>query len=394
MELSGIRKVKTAVIGCGMISNIYIRNLKQLFSVIDLAAVCDINRAAAEEKAKTFGVEKVMTIDEVAADPEIELAVNLTAPVAHYSVIRQMLEAGKHVYTEKMFTTDLAQARELTALADAKGLMIAVAPDTVLGAGVQTARHMIDSGLVGEITSGLVSVTRNQNLNSESFKFLQKAGGTLPYDVGIYYIGALIAMLGPVKSLCAAAAPAPLHEKQLLYDTANPDTWTIPGNNLVVAGLTFESGALVSVHFNGNAVGAETSFMRFFGTRASMEVGDPDTFGGPVRLTVPESETVTMPFTHGYNGVNMLRDKGWFDFYGHRGIGVADLAWAIRTGRPNRLSKEYGLHCQEILQGIDEAARTGTVYEMKSRCEVAPLKPGYFSSNGSSRADAERSLIG
>ena len=394
MELSGIRKVKTAVIGCGMISNIYIRNLKQLFSVIDLAAVCDINRAAAEEKAKTFGVEKVMTIDEVAADPEIELAVNLTAPVAHYSVIRQMLEAGKHVYTEKMFTTDLAQARELTALADAKGLMIAVAPDTVLGAGVQTARHMIDSGLVGEITSGLVSVTRNQNLNSESFKFLQKAGGTLPYDVGIYYIGALIAMLGPVKSLCAAAAPAPLHEKQLLYDTANPDTWTIPGNNLVVAGLTFESGALVSVHFNGNAVGAETSFMRFFGTRASMEVGDPDTFGGPVRLTVPESETVTMPFTHDYNGVNMLRDKGWFDFYGHRGIGVADLAWAIRTGRPNRLSKEYGLHCQEILQGIDEAARTGTVYEMKSRCEVAPLKPGYFSSNGSSRADAERSLIG
>lgn len=391
--MEDIRKVKTAVVGCGMISNIYIRNLNQLFSVIDLAAVCDLNPQAAAEKAKTFGVERVMTLDEIAADPEIELVVNLTAPVAHYSVIRQMLEAGKHVYTEKMFTTDLEQARELVRLADEKGLMIAVAPDTALGAGVQTARHMIDCGLVGSITSGMVSVTRNQSLNSERFKFLQKAGGTLPYDVGIYYIGALIALLGPVESLCAFAAPAPLHEKQLLFDTANPASWTIPGNNLVTASLKFACGALVSVHFNGNAVGKETCFMRFFGTRGAMEVGDPDTFGGEVKLTVPESETVTMPFTHGYNGVNMLPDKGWFDFYGHRGIGVADLAWAIRRGRKNRLSKEYGLHCQEILQGIDEAARTGGTYTLQSRCEVAPLKPGYFSSNDGGRADAELSLI-
>ena len=390
--MQDIRRVKTAVVGCGMISNIYIHNLSKLFSIIDLVAICDLNRAAAEEKAKTYGVERIMTLDEIAADPEIELVVNLTAAPAHYGVIRQMLDAGKHVYTEKMFTTDLEKSRELVALAEEKGLMIAVAPDTALGAGVQTARYMIDSGLVGQITSGLVSVTRNQNLNSETFKFLQKDGGAIPYDVGIYYIGALVATLGPVRSVRAFAAPAPKHQKQLMYDTANADEWTIPGNNLIAAALEFECGALVSVHFNGNAVGAQTNMIRLYGTRAMMDMGDPDSFRGEVKLTLPESETVTMPFTHGYNGINAI-DSFPFEFYGHRGIGVADLAWSIRKGRKNRLSMYYGLHCQEVLQGMDEAARTGGTYEVQSRCEVRPLTPGYFSANGGFRGDAERSII-
>ena len=388
-------RVRAAVVGCGMISNIYIRNLKQLFSIIDLVAVCDLNPAAAEEKARTYGVGKTMTIEEIAADQEIELVINLTAPVAHYSVIKQMLEAGKNVYTEKMFTTDLEQSRELVALAESKGLYIAVAPDTVLGAGVQTARKMIDTGLTGKITSGFVSVIRNQNLNSEMFRFLQKSGGTLPYDVGIYYIGALIALLGSVKAVRGFGAPALPHQKELLFDTVNADEWTIPGNNLVCASLEFECGALVSIHFNGNAVGAEKHVFELYGTEGTLEIGDPDTFGGPVKLIRPESEGVVVPFTHGYDGKNMLPEKSPFDGYGNRGIGVAELAWAIRGGRKNRLSKEYGLHCQEILQGIDEAARTGTTYEVQSRCEVAPLKSGYYSSvfNGAGRGDAERSLI-
>ena len=393
--MSEFKKVKTAVVGCGMISNIYIRNLNQLFSIIDLAAVCDLNPAASEEKAKLYGVNKIMTIDEIAADPEIELVVNLTAPVAHYSVIKQMLEAGKNVYTEKMFTTDLAQSQELVALAEEKGLYIAVAPDTVLGAGVQTARRLIDAGLVGKITSGFVSVSRNQLLNSESFRFLQKSGGALPYDVGIYYIGALITLLGSIKAVRGFGAPAMLHEKQMLFDTINGDSWTIPGNNVLSASLKFECGALVSLHFNGNTVGAERNTMELYGTEGIMTIGDPNNFNCPVTLILPESEAVTMPFTHGYNGQNMLAEKSPFDGYGNRGVGVAELAYAIRGGRKNRLSKEYGLHCQEVLYGIDEAARTGSTYMLQSHCEVAPLKSGYYSStfNGNMRADAERSLI-
>ena len=222
--------------------------------------------------------------------------------------------------------------------------------------------------------------------------FLQKDGGAIPYDVGIYYIGALITMLGPVKSVCGFGAPALYHEKQLLFDDANADNWTIPGYNLITAALEFESGTLVSVHFNGNAVGGERSRIELYGTEAAMEVGNPDTFGGKVTLIRPESEPVTMPFTHGYNGINMLPEKSPFDFYGNRGIGVAELAWSIRKGRKNRLSKEYGLHCQEILQGIDEAVQTGKRVDIVSRCEVKPLRSGFYSSMNGMRGDAERSL--
>jgi predicted dehydrogenase len=391
-----VRKVKTAVIGCGMISSIYIRNLSRLFSVIDLAAVCNIHREGAEARAKEFGIPKAMTIDEAAADPEIELAVNLTPASAHYDVIKRMLLAGKHVYTEKMFTTDLEQSRELVALAAEKGLLLGVAPDTVLGAGIQTARYLIDTGMIGKVTSAQVCINRNQALNSEYFRFLRGPGGTLPYDVGIYYIGALLALLGSVTQITAFGNPAPMHEPQAAFLNEGAEPWQIPGLNTVAASLRFECGAVGSVLFDGNTVGAEQHGFTVYGTRGILKVGDPDKFGDPVTLILPENAPVQMPFTHGYDGKNMLGEPAPYDHYGHRGIGVAELAWALRKGRPHaRLSGDYGLHCQEVLQGMDIAAETGKAYETLSRFEMKGLRPGYYSSmfNGAMRGDAEASLM-
>ena len=391
-----VRKVKTAVIGCGMISSIYIRNLSRMFSVIDLDAVCDMRREAAEARAKEFGIRRARTIDEVAADPEIELAVNLTPAFAHYDVIKRMLLAGKHVYTEKMFTTDLEQSRELVAIAKEKGLYLAVAPDTVLGAGVQTARYMIDTGMIGDVTSVLVTINRNQVLNSEFFRFLRGPGGTLPYDVGVYYIGALAALLGPVTHITAFGNPAPMHEPQVAFLNEGADPWQIPGLNCVAASLRFACGAVGSVLFDGNTVGAEQHGFTVYGTRGILKVGDPDKFDDPVTLILPENQPVQVPFTHGFDGKNYLGEPTPFDHYGHRGIGVAELAWALRKGRPHaRLSGDYGLHCQEVLQGMDIAAESGKVYEVQSRFEMKGLKPGFYSSmvGGHMRGDAEASLM-
>ena len=387
------KPVKTAVVGCGKISDIYIRNLSRLFSIIDLTALCNRTASTAEEKAKQFGIPGVMTLEEVAADPEIELVVNLTPPDAHYAVIRRMLEAGKHVYTEKILTPDLEQSRALAGLVEEKGLFLGVAPDTVLGAGIQTARRALDAGWIGEVTSCQICINRDQSLNSEVFRMLRGPGGTLPYDVGVYYIGALLALLGPVRAVRAFAAPAALHQPALLY-TGETEPWQIPGGNLVSAALQLESGALASILFDGNTVNAQQHAFTIFGTRGILRVGDPNTFDGPVELILPESGGCTLPFTHGYDGRNLL-ESAPFDFYGHRGVGAAELAWAVRRGRKNiRCSAGYGLHCQEVLSGMEEAARTGETVCPRSRFVMEPLEPGYYSSlMGGMRGDAERSLM-
>ena len=391
--MAGIRKVKTAVIGCGMISSIYIRNLKNLFYIIDLVAVSNRTPEAAEKQAAAFGIERVMTADEIAASGEIELVVNLTPPSAHYEVIRRMLLAGKHVYTEKMFTTDPEQARELVRIADEKGLYLGVAPDTVLGAGIQTARRILDAGLIGTPTSVQVCVNRNQSLNSETFRFLRSSGGSLPYDVGIYYIGAMLALLGPVKTVLAAGKPAPVHEVRQLFTDEPGTRWQIPGINVVSAALEFDSGVIGSVLFDGNSINATRHGFTVYGTDGILLVGDPNEFGGRCSLILPDGSETVMPFTHGYDGVNTIGESQWFDGYGHRGIGAAEMAWAIRKGRRNnRCSKEYGLHCMEVLMGMDESAASGRAYAPQSRFVMDPLPQGYYSSANGQRADAERSL--
>lgn len=391
-----VPKVKTAVIGCGMISNIYIRNLKKMFYIIDLVAVCDVFAAAAEEKAKTFGVEKVMTVEEIAQDPEIELVINLTGPGVHYQIIKQMLEAGKNVFTEKIFTTDLEQSKELVRLADEKGLYLGVAPDTVLGAGIQTAKKIIESGLIGEITSVQATINRNQLMNSEVFRVLRGAGGQLPYDLGIYYVATLLAVVGPVKEISAFGNPAPLHEPELLTVNGDLDPWQIPGSNVLTAALRFENGALGTVHFDGNTVSAEQHSITIFGTEGILKIGDPNFFGSEVKLIRGETGECVVPFTHGFDGKNRVEDPQWFDAYGHRGIGAAELAWALRTGRKQiRCSKEFGLHCQEILFGMDKSVVTGAVYKMESGFVMKGLESGHYDtvSNGFATGSAEKSLV-
>lgn len=387
------KKVKAAVVGCGMISNIYIKNLKNLFHIIELSAVCDINREAAEEKARLYGVEKILTLEEIAEDREIEIAVILTGPASHYDIIKRMLLAGKHVYTEKMLTTDLDKGFELIRIAKEENRCLAVAPDTILGAGIQTAKRIIETGMIGDITSCAARVNRNQSLNAEIYAFLRDEGGTLAYDVGIYYTAALLALIGPVKEIRALGAPAREHSAQLLFENKPGTCWTIPGNNILCGVMRFENGAVGSMHFDGNTTNPSEPELTIYGTAGMLKLGNPASFHGTVRLILPESGSCEIPMTHGYNGSNTLEPTP-FDGYGHRGIGVAELAYAIRGGRQNRCSKEYGLHCMEVLCGMDIAAETGETYFPVSRFKMKGLKPGYYSTVfGEDRGDAEVSLM-
>ena len=239
-------KVKTAIVGCGKISDIYIRNLKELFNITDLIAVSDLDMDLAQQKADKYEIKHVLTTDQILASDEIELVVNLTAPVAHYTVIKQMLESGKHVYTEKMFTTDIDKTKELVEIAEKKNLLIGVSPDTVLGAGLQTAKNVLNMGIIGEVTSGVVSVTRNQNLNSELFRFLQKDGGAISYDVGPYYIGALVSLLGSVVAVKGVGRPSLKHE-EAVKGLFNAFAFAIDFNAFSLMHSIFTDDAVISM---------------------------------------------------------------------------------------------------------------------------------------------------
>lgn len=395
--MAQIKPVKTAVIGCGMISNIYIRNLQNLFSIIDLRALCDMRRESAEEKAELYNVPQVMSLEEVAESDEIELVINLTGPGAHYSVIRQMLEAGKHVFSEKTLAVTMEEGRELVRLADEKGLYLGAAPDTVLGAGLQTARKAIDTGLIGKVTSCFASINRNQALNSELFRFIQKdRGGAFPMDVGVYYAAALVSLLGAVESVSGFAAEAPYHEREMFFTGEDKDGWKLEGSNLLTGALKFRSGVLGTLHFNGMSINREEPFLKIYGTEGILTLGDPNTFCGEVRLQREAGDSCVLPFTHGYDGSVVLDHPTSFEAsYGHRGVGAAEMAWALRQGRAARCSKEFALHTMEIMLGIEESSETGKAYRMTTECCFRPLKSGYYSTTFGKglRADAERSLV-
>lgn len=147
-----IQPVKTAIVGCGVISDAYLNTMTHKFKILDVAGCCDLDSTKAQEKAHKYGI-KALTMEEILANNSIELVVNLTPPTAHYSVIKQLLEGGKHVYTEKVLSVELEQAAELVKIADQKGLYLGAAPDTFLGSAIQTARYVVDSGMIGDISS-------------------------------------------------------------------------------------------------------------------------------------------------------------------------------------------------------------------------------------------------
>lgn len=192
-----LKKVKTAVIGCGKISGIYLENMMNRFEILDVVGCGELDIQRAEERAMSFGI-KAMQIKEILDDPEIELVVNLTPATAHYEVIKQALEAGKNVYTKKIVTPDLKDALELKEISRKQNLRLGCAPDTFLGAAIQTARKVIDSGEIGKVVSCHAAVNRDMGFLYYPGTFSTMRGGGIGFDVGIYYLTALLSILGPM----------------------------------------------------------------------------------------------------------------------------------------------------------------------------------------------------
>ncbi|MGC5166597.1 Gfo/Idh/MocA family protein [Luteimicrobium sp. DT211] len=360
--MSGTGRVGVGVIGAGVISNEYLGNLTE-FPDLDVRFVADLDTERARAQAEKHGVPASGTVDELLADDSVEIVVNLTIPAVHVDVALQALAAGKHVWSEKPFALDRSSGRRLLDAAHDAGLRVATAPDTFLGAGIQSARRLLESGEVGE---PLTALTLMQSPGPESWHpnpdFLFQEGAGPLFDIGPYYLTALVQLFGPVASVSAQASKA--SERRTIGSGPRAGEQfdvTVPTH--VGALLQFESGRSAQSIFSFDSKLGRTSF-EVAGSAGTLVVPDPNTFDGELVVHDGGSSSETGTRAIAAHGVTRTR-----------GIGVVELARAVRAGVPERASGEQAFHVLDVMVSTIEAASSGTVVEVASTVDLAPALP-------------------
>jgi predicted dehydrogenase len=336
--------VGVAVVGCGTISTAYLRNVTSFPDLrVQFCADLDIERAKAQ--AAAFDVPAAGTTAEALGKPDVEIVVNLTVPAAHAAISRAAIAAGKSVWVEKPLALDSASARDLLAAADAAGVRVGCAPDTVLGAGLQTARRLIDSGAIGPAQTGLALL---QGPGPERWhpdpEFLFQRGAGPLFDMGPYYLTALAMIFGPATRVVAVGRRG----KPTRVIGKGPRAGTkfaVEVPTYVSALIDYEGGQTATIVLSFDSPLPRHGFVEITGSTATLATPDPNRFDGDIRVHGLGAEGWTAVPASG-------RTDG-------RGLGVLDLARGLRSGGPHRASGEIALHVLEILEAIDRSATTG-----------------------------------
>lgn len=374
-------KINVGVIGCGNISIVYFTNLTQHYKNVQVVACADMFPEKAKEAAEKYGVPKACSVDELLADPNVDLVVNLTIPAAHYEINRRALEAGKHVYCEKPLALSLEDADDLVKLADSKGLYVTSAPDTFLGAGLQTCRSLIDEGKLGKIvgfTANLVG--HGSELWHPGPQFLYQKGAGPMLDMGPYYITALVTLLGPIKQLsCYCRLPEKQREIQgKMFDVEIDTSYT--------AIAEFENGAVGTLCMSFDIWQSQLPCLEIYGTNGALYGPDPNFFKGPVHLydgkgletyikTQCHSIGERLGAMHGPKSKDFLSEvplrfpTDLSERANMRGLGVSDIASALLHGRKPRLSGELSRHVVEALTAFKISSDSNSPYVMKTSCQ-------------------------
>lgn len=360
------RRAAIGIIGCGNISEAYLR-LAPVFKNLKIVAVADIVPEVAKARAGQFSV-RALSVDDLLKNDEIDAVVNLTVPDVHYQVTKAILSAGKHAYSEKPLALTSKDAAKLVAEADRRGLKLGGAPDTFLGAGGQTARKLIDGGTIGRVIGGTAYVMSHgmEHWHPNPGFFFQPGAGPV-FDVGVYYITALVNLLGGVRSVTAMASRGfaartvtsngPMKGKKIKVNT--------PTN--INAILDFANGAQVTLgaswdvwkHGHANPI-------EIYGSDGSMLVPDPNFFAGKVAWSdgggeYTEIDTAEAPF-----GKANWPWSGQPTRANYRMLGVADLIDAAAKNREPRCSGRLAAHVVEVMEGILTSAEKRSFVKVRS----------------------------
>jgi predicted dehydrogenase len=361
------------IIGCGNISTSYLR-LAPLFKGLEVRAVADISMEAATARGEEFGV-KAQSVDDLLANKDVDVVINLTIPDAHYAVTKRILEAGKHAYSEKPLVLSLEEGVSLRDLAKAKGLAVGCAPDTFLGGAHQQARAVLDEGRVGQITAGCAAVLNHGMEHwhpNPDFFFLPGAGPML--DLGPYYVANLINLLGPVRRVGALTSSA-AKERTISNGPRNGERVPVKTPTNIHALLEFHSGATVNLSTSWDVWHHKRNHFELYGSEGTLYVPDPNFFGGTVEIGGTDgSLTALEPWDHPFGKVNQSHNGR--DLANYRTAGLADMVAALQGGRDARCSLERTLHGVDVMMACLTSGETGQFVTLTTTCtRPAALSP-------------------
>jgi predicted dehydrogenase len=350
--------VGVAVVGCGTISDEYLRNLTS-FADLRVLLCADLDAGRAKTQAARYGVPGAGDTAEAMAHPDVELIVNLTVPAAHAAVTRHALAAGKHVWTEKPLATDSATGQRLLAEAARAGVRIGCAPDTLLGAGLQTARRLVAAGAIGVPQTGLALL---QDPGPDRWhpdpEFLFQPGAGPLFDMGPYYLAALATLFGPAERVAAIGRQS--RDQRIIRRGPRAGTTfgvDVPTHMAALVGYAQGPAATLVLSFDSPL--RRHGFLEITGTEATLALPDPNRFDGDIRIRPTGSDGwTTIPAAGATAG---------------RGLGVVDMAQALRAGLPHRAPGELALHVLETMEAITSSAGAGLFEPVRTTFTIPDL---------------------
>ena len=347
------------VVGCGKISGIYFENMIHRFDNLKVISCCANHFEHAEKAAQKYGIEAV-TFDEMLSDERIGLIVNLTPVPSHYEIIKKALLAGKNVFTEKAICLTLDEAKEVQSLAKEKGLYLCSAPETFMGEALQTARRLIDEGKIGEVTGFSVNANRRLDFLTSYFGFLNMPGGDIDLDYGVYYMTALISLLGPVDTVSAFS-----QNRSPERVNCNPESphygekYASPNIGQIAAMLRTESGVTGTFLIDGESIMSDLAHFYIYGTKGVLDLCDANGFGGTVKITSenPDFSPNVQPVDLGLPYTDNCR-----------GIGPSEEADAIASGRRSRTDCAMAVHVLDIFRTMEKSSEEGMALKVETTC--------------------------
>ncbi|GAK13963.1 Gfo/Idh/MocA family protein [Geomicrobium sp. JCM 19039] len=347
-----MEKCKVGIVGCGNISEIYLKNLTAS-EVIEVVAVADLQNELAEKRAAQFQIPNVHTLDTILHDEEIELIVNLTPPSAHAEIGLKALHAGKHIYSEKPLGLTVEEGKSLIRTAKERNLRVGCAPDTFLGEGIQTVKSLIDQGVIGNpVAVNAFMLGKGPEKWHPNPEFFYQPGGGPLFDMGPYYLTTMIYLLGDVDRVSASAGIS-FKERKIGSGSLKGQKIMVNTPTHIAGTLNFKSGAIGTLVTSFDIQASTLPRIEVYGSEGTIVVPDPNRFAGTIRYNQgDEWEEVR---TQAEETTNL------------RGVGVEDLVLSIIEGAPHQASGEMGMQVLQVMAGLLEAAKEEKTVSIRKR---------------------------